>query len=179
MSLLFLLVVILTFSSWTKASLEYNSTLNIPNPIPENTFVIDTLYDRNTVDYIEDFDVGGSAKGQCKNYIQNTNSLAGPCLIIIDDDDKEGFLKARCHSQNNQNSLTGDEVRIHIYFDDTRGKTFAGMSVTSSNKIPQAWYGFGNESSESTLHSEKKTFYEPDSTILINCLNNKRGPIAS
>jgi len=54
------------------------------------------------------------------------------------------------------------------------------MSVTSSsNKIPQAWYGFGNESKESALHSEKKTFNEPDSTILINCFNDKRGPIAS
>jgi len=73
MRLVFLLVVILTFSSWTKASLEYNSTLAIPDPILENTFVIYTLYDRNTVDYLEDFDVGGTATGQCKNYIQNTN----------------------------------------------------------------------------------------------------------
>ncbi|PWN31444.1 uncharacterized protein FA14DRAFT_182665 [Meira miltonrushii] len=152
----------------------YNASLTIPNPLPEDTFVIYTINDRNSVTYSEDGGFPGSAKGQCKGLAGPDRQFLGPCLITVDYESLEGFMLARCRPQDGSDASTDASVQIHLWYDDTVGVMKADMYVHSSH----AWYGFGNEPKDSPLHSNNQTFINPDQVILINCADDKRTPIS-
>ncbi|PWN31443.1 uncharacterized protein FA14DRAFT_182664 [Meira miltonrushii] len=174
------LIAILSLSPWVNA-MDWNASLVIPRSIPKNTFVIQTLIDRNTVDYSSDYDDGGDSSGQCKNHLHHDGSnnhflLAGPCLATVDAN-TEHFIIARCRPQGSPGIGTDDNIHIHLYLDKSSGKAIADVSITTirPSEIPKAWYGFSNESKGSPLHNKGETFNDPGSTILINCVNDSRG----
>lgn len=157
----------------SNGQITHNASLTIPNPIPKGTFVIHTINDRDSVEYQEDWESGGSATGQCKDLAGPKNHFLGPCLITVNFESQEGFVLARCRPNGGQVASTDANMQVHLWFDDVIGIMKADMFVHSSH----AWYGFGNETSDSPLHAENKTFIDPDSVILINCVNDKRTPI--
>lgn len=175
---------VLSFPYYTSAYLDFNSSLTIPKQIPKNTFVIHTLIDRNTVDYSGDANSGGDATGQCKNHVHHSSSnnefyLAGPCLTTIDAE-TEQYIIARCRPQWSSAITSGDNIHIHLYLDDQTGKAVVDVTLSTVRPSEQAlaWYGFGSESNNTPLHNKAQTFNDPDSIILINCVNDKRNPIA-
>lgn len=174
------ITAVLSFSPLANA-MSWNASLMIPKTIPKNTFVIQTLIDRNTVDYSSDKDNGGESTGQCKNHVHHEGSndhflLAGPCLVTVDAN-TEHFILASCRPQGSPGSANGDNIHIHLYLDKTTGKTVADVSITTMrpSEIPLAWYGFDNESKGSPLHNKGETFNDLGTTILINCVNDSRG----
>jgi len=175
----YFLVLTFTLFQVIHGQLTVDKSLKIPKRIPKNTFVVQTVENLDTVDYGADYDAkggAGTADGVCKQYLHLYHSpqpknvfISSPCLLPISAT-REQDVVATCRVVGSSAVRTGAKVAFQLYIDSDTNKTTASFQVTGN-----AWYGFGN--GNGPLTQESKDYTDPDSTILINCIDDKRSPI--
>lgn len=172
--------VMLTFIllGTTFGQLTVEKGLKIPKPIPKNTFVVQTVFDEETVDYGKDYDYNGgkgTADGVCAHWLRKYAStdpknehITGPCVLPISET-REQDVVATCRAVGSAGTTTGAKLNFQLYIDPDTKKATASFQGKGN-----VWYGFGNEASNTPLHHESQTFTDPDSTILVNCVGDGR-----
>lgn len=152
-----IIFVLLISFEYVLGQMTVQKGLKISNPIPPNTFVIQTIGDINTVDYGADYDANNGnvgSDGERAHWLRKFSStnrkeyyLIGTCIATFDEK-KEQDIVATCRAVGSAGTLTGGHVRFRLYIDPQTKKPMANFMTQN-----KAWYGFGSESKKQIFAS--------------------------